>query len=108
MRSTVKKIAALFLLIGISSSLSASDFRHFGSSNHYSSYDYYKPSYKPYYKKRLHHKKQKRLNSIRYYDTNNPNITIMVKDSRHVSKREIKQALKQYLSQNFYGRNYWR
>jgi len=107
MKSIFKKIIFISIAIGIFSNVNAREFfNNFDDPYYINNYNsvykqnYHNKHYKPYKK----HKHRKR---VKYYNTNNPNITIMVRDSRYVTKHDIKRALRQFLVQNYYYRNIW-
>ena len=56
----------------------------------------------------MHYKKNHSYQPrVVYYSTNNPNITIMVKNPKHVSQKEIQRALKNYLrTDGFYAKRW--
>ncbi len=61
-------------------------------------------SFIPYQEK--HHVK-KHAPQVVYYSTNNPNVTIVVQNPKHVLKRDIERALRNFIRSNdFYSRRW--
>lgn len=95
--SIIKKSVFVAIAIGFfSSTASAYTITYHDSSIHERGFFKYKKN---------HHKN--RIPRVIYYSTNNPNISIMIKNPTHVSKYEIKKALRSYIRSNRHYTSRW-